>query len=175
MARPADTGITDIAFPPACPPNDYTTHAVGADLTWLLHRAAQRMRTALDEVARAHGLTAARDWLVLSAIAAGPRQTQLSLAHGLGLDKTTLTSLLDRLERRGLVTRRPDSHDRRARIPEVTDAGRRVQQLVAEQRDRAEEMALCDLSPAEQRQLRELLTRLAAHPSGGGGAHGSCI
>ena len=35
------------------------------DLTWLLHRAAQHMRGGLDEAARAHGLTGARDWIVL--------------------------------------------------------------------------------------------------------------
>src|SRR5260370_28822406 len=41
------------------------------DLTWLLHRCAQRMRGALDEAAREHGLNRARDWIVLSALAAG--------------------------------------------------------------------------------------------------------
>jgi DNA-binding transcriptional ArsR family regulator len=91
--------------------------AAGArdDLTWLLHRCAQRMRGALDEAARERGLNGARDWIVLSAIAAGPRQTQLALAQALGLDKTTMTSLLDRLESAGLVTRYQDSRDRRAR------------------------------------------------------------
>ena len=95
------------------------------DLTWLLHRAAQHMRVGLDEAAREHGLTGARDWIVLSALAAGPRQTQLALAQSLGLDKTTMTSLLDRMEARGLITRSIDRHDRRARIPELTGrAGR---------------------------------------------------
>src|ERR1700753_599541 len=58
------------------------------DLTWLLHRAAQNMRVAFDEAARAHGLAGARDWIVLSALSTGPRQTQLALAHSLGLAKT---------------------------------------------------------------------------------------
>src|SRR5258708_34530832 len=49
------------------------------DLTWLLHRCAQRMRGALDEAAREHGLNGARDWIVLSPIAAAPRHTQLAL------------------------------------------------------------------------------------------------
>src|SRR5258708_5154336 len=97
------------------------------DLTWLLHRCAQRMRGALDEAAREHGLNGARDWIVLSAIAAGPRQTQLALAQSLGLDKTTMTSLLDRLESAGLVTRYPDSRDRRRPIPEPAPAGERMQ------------------------------------------------
>jgi DNA-binding MarR family transcriptional regulator len=141
------------------------------DLTWLLHRAAQYMRAGLDEAARAHGLTGARDWIVLSALAAGPRQTQLSLAQSLGLDKTTMTSLLDRMESRGLITRCTDRHDRRARIPELTAAGRRIQAEVISARDRVEAGLLGDFTADEQRQLRSLLTRLTVAPS----AHGSCI
>ena len=141
------------------------------DLTWLLHRAAQHMRVGLDEAAREHGLTAARDWIVLSALAAGPRQTQLALAQSLGLDKTTMTSLLDRMESRGLVTRRTDSHDRRARIPELTGEGRRVQAEVTSARDCVEAGLLSGFTADEQAQLRGLLTRLTVAPS----AHGSCI
>jgi DNA-binding MarR family transcriptional regulator len=141
------------------------------DLTWLLHRAAQHMRTALDEAAQGHGLTGARDWIVLSALASGPRQTQLSLAQSLGLDKTTMTSLLDRMESRGLITRCTDSHDRRARIPELTEQGKRVQAAVTSARDRVEAGLLSGFTVDEQAQLRALLTRLTVAPS----AHGSCI
>jgi MarR family transcriptional regulator, organic hydroperoxide resistance regulator len=141
------------------------------DLTWLLHRAAQHMRAGLDEAARAHGLTGARDWIVLSALASGPRQTQLALAQSLGLDKTTMTSLLDRMEARGLITRCTDSHDRRARIPELTGAGRRVQAEVTSARDRVEAGLLSGFTVDEQAQLRGLLTRLTVAPAD----HGSCI
>jgi DNA-binding MarR family transcriptional regulator len=141
------------------------------DLTWLLHRAAQHMRAGLDEAAKAHGLSGARDWIVLSALAAGPRQTQLALGHSLGVDKTTMTSLLDRMEARGLITRSTDRHDRRARIPELTDQGERVQREVASARDQVEADLLGGFSTDEQRQLRDLLTRLTVAPS----AHGSCI
>jgi DNA-binding MarR family transcriptional regulator len=149
-----------------------TMDADRPDLTWLLHRAAQNMRSAFDEAARAHGLSGARDWIVLSALQAGPRQTQLALAQSLGLDKTTMTSLLDRMEGRGLITRCTDSHDRRARIPELTEDGRRVQAEVARARDHLEASFLAAFTPDEQHLLRNLLTRLAAaQPS----ATGSCI
>ena len=141
------------------------------DLTWLLHRAAQHMRAGLDEAARAHGLTGARDWIVLSALAVDSGQTQLALAQSLGLDKTTMTSLLDRMETRGLITRRTDSHDRRARIPALTGEGRRVQAEVTSARDCVEAGLLSGFTADEQSQLRGLLTRLTVAPS----AHGSCI
>jgi MarR family transcriptional regulator, organic hydroperoxide resistance regulator len=142
------------------------------DLTWLLHRAAQNMRTALDEAAQAHGLSGARDWLVLSALSAGPRQTQLALAHSLGVDKTTMTSLLDRMEARGLITRCTDSHDRRARIPELTADGRRIEAEVTGARDRVEAALLATFTPHEQYLLRDLLARLAGESDK---ATGSCI
>jgi MarR family transcriptional regulator, organic hydroperoxide resistance regulator len=152
------------------------TDAPPADLTWLLHRAAQRMRAALDQVARACGLAGVRDWIVLAALTAEPGRTQLALAHDLGLDKTTLTSLLDRLEARGLVIRSLDPHDRRARIPELTNAGRRMQAEVTCARDRAEAELLSAFTDAEQKLLRVLLTRLAAGHAGSClEASGSCI
>jgi MarR family transcriptional regulator, organic hydroperoxide resistance regulator len=151
--------------------------AAGAknDLTWLLHRCAQRMRGALDEAARQHGLNGARDWIVLSAIAAGPRQTQLALAQSLGLDKTTMTSLLDRLESAGLVTRYQDSRDRRARIPELTETGNRVQHELIAARDQAEAAVLCQFTAEEQRVLRAMLNRLAEGPPDDPKATGSCM
>ena len=145
------------------------------DLTWLLHRCAQRMRGALDEAAREHGLSGARDWIVLSAIGAGPRQTQLALAQSLGLDKTTMTSLLDRLEAAGLVTRDHDRRDRRARIPGLTEAGTRVQHELIAARDRAEGAMLSQLSADEQRVLRAMLSRLADGPADDPRVAGSCI
>jgi MarR family transcriptional regulator, organic hydroperoxide resistance regulator len=152
------------------------TDSAPADLTWLLHRAAQRMRAALDQVARTRGLAGVRDWIVLAALTAEPGRTQLALAHDLGLDKTTLTSLLDRLEADGLIIRSLDPHDRRARIPELTDAGRRTQAEVTRARDHAEAELLSAFTKDEQRLLRALLTRLAAGQTGGClEAAGSCI
>jgi MarR family transcriptional regulator, organic hydroperoxide resistance regulator len=142
------------------------------DLTWLLHRAAQHMRIVFDEAVTAHGLAGARDWIVLSALSAGSRQTQLALAQSLGLDKTTMTSLLDRLEGRGFITRCTDSHDRRARIPELTEEGRRVQAQVAFVRDQVEACLLAEFTPDERVQLRNLLIRLAGESAN---ATGSCI
>jgi DNA-binding MarR family transcriptional regulator len=152
------------------------TAAPPADLTWLLHRAAQRMRAALDQVARTCGLAGVRDWIVLAALTAEPGRTQLALAHDLGLDKTTMTTLLDRLEAGGLIIRRLDPHDRRARIPELTAAGQQIQSHVTSARDRAEAELLSAFSTDEQNLLRTLLTRLAAGQAGTcTDAGGSCM
>lgn len=167
------TGTSDTADAPAPVSPSDSLLAGDADLTWLLHRAAQRMRAALDDAARSHGLAGARDWLVLSALRTGSPATQLVLARAVGLDKTTLTSLLDRLEARGLITRVLGSNDRRIRIPSLTPAGRAVQRRVARARDEAEAAALCDFTPGERQLLRDLLARLA--DGTGRKPSGSCI
>lgn len=155
-----------MAIPPKAATKALTPVIAPTDLTWLLHRAAQRLRATLDHVARSHGLTGGvRDWIVLTALRGGPRRTQLALARALGLDKTTLTSLLDRLEAAGLVVRTLDPDDRRARIPEITAAGRRLQGAVAAARDAAEADLLTAFTQREQGLLRSLLTRLAADPA----------
>jgi DNA-binding MarR family transcriptional regulator len=130
------------------------------------------MRTAFDEAARAHGLTGARDWIVLTALLDGSGKTQLALAQALGLDKTTMTSLLDRLETGGLVTRCTHSHDRRARIPVLTEEGGRLQREVAKARDAVEACLLSSFTAQEQQLLRDLLARLAEDSPR---SHGSCI
>jgi len=107
-----------------------TGPSADSEITWLLHRAAQRMRSATGEQAERHGI-ALRDYIVLSALHLTPNLTQVELAKTLGLDKTTLMSQLDRLEQRGLVVRRSDLRDRRARIPEITAQGQTVRARVA--------------------------------------------
>lgn len=130
-----------------------------ADLTWLLHRAAQRMRSAVEEQAERQGINL-RDYVVLTALSGDVPMTQLALGEALGLDKTTLTLEIDRLEKKGLVTRRPDPSDRRARIPEVTAGGRALRAKVAAAWSRVEAELLSGVPRSGQRALRVTLCQL---------------
>ncbi|HEY0813215.1 MAG TPA: MarR family winged helix-turn-helix transcriptional regulator [Pseudonocardia sp.] len=105
--------------------------SIDSEITWLLHRAAQRMRGATGDVAEQHGL-ALRDYIVLSALDKTPGLTQSDLGKALGLDKSTLMSQLDRLERMGLVVRHSAPGDRRLRIPVITAAGEALRATVAD-------------------------------------------
>src|SRR5262245_52278942 len=93
-----------------------------SDLNWLMHRAAHRLGGALDERAQQRGV-GIRGYVVLTALLEQSGRTQLALGHSLGLDKTTLTALLDKMQVSGFVVRRDNPGDRRSRIPEITDAG----------------------------------------------------
>lgn len=128
---------------PAAPPPGTagSNPTVDSEITWLLHRAAQRMRHATGEKAEEHGLTL-RDYIVLSALRNSPGLTQGDLGKTLGLDKTTLMSQLDRLERRGLIVRHSDPRDRRLRIPVITEDGEALRATVADACAAVEESAL---------------------------------
>ena len=83
------------------------------------------------------------------------------LADVLRCDASNVTGLIDRLEARGLVERRPAPHDRRVRHLVLTDEGRRLRAAVAERLSRPP-ACLSALSDAETRRLRDLLAKVAA-------------
>jgi len=58
--------------------------------------------------------------------AAGGDMLQSQVAEAVGLDKTTMVVLMDKLDKDGLAERRPAAADRRARVVRVTDKGREV-------------------------------------------------
>ncbi|MEU8665129.1 MarR family winged helix-turn-helix transcriptional regulator [Actinoplanes philippinensis] len=96
-------------------------------------------------------------WLAGQGI--GPSQRELS--EFLGLDPSQVVALVDDLQRRGLVERRPDERDRRSRIIVATPAGRELlQQALAEVRA-AGDTSFAALTDHERKTLTELLTKVA--------------
>jgi DNA-binding MarR family transcriptional regulator len=136
-----------------------------ADLTFLLHAAADRMTVDLDRAAVEMGLNDVRDWLVLAALDDGQQRTQLELSRVVCVDKTTLISVLDRLEQHKLIVRTVHPTDRRVRIPQITAAGRRAYAKFATARDAAEASALEGVDPEQRALLLDLLARIASRQS----------
>jgi MarR family transcriptional regulator, organic hydroperoxide resistance regulator len=143
---------------------------IESEITWLLHRAAQRMRGVTGDVAERHGL-GLRDYIVLSALDKTPGLTQGELGKSLGLDKTTLMSQLDRLERRGLVVRHHDPRDRRLRIPVITDEGETLRATVADACAAVESSALDSFGDSQVQDLRRMLFTII----GDAEDRGSCL
>ena len=86
--------------------------------------------------------------------------TMNELAGLLGLDKSSVSGLVDRAERRGLVLRAPSTRDRRVVVVRVTPLGRKVIKHVAEAFAADLMTVLRDLRPIEQRQLAKLASRV---------------
>jgi len=80
------------------------------------------------------------------------------LAIALRCDNSNVTGIVDRLEDRGLVERRPGEHDRRVKMLMITERGAQVRAGLAARLDEPPE-ALADLSPEDQRALRDIMRR----------------
>lgn len=140
--------------------DDRCASALDSDLGWALG-AVFRAYVKSAEAAVADLPGGPRGYQVLAAAARDLPGSQLALAQQLGIDRTVMTYLLDDLERAGLVERRPDPADRRARRVTATDAGRqRAEQLERDLR-RAEEHVLAPLPAEDRAAFRGLLQRLA--------------
>jgi DNA-binding MarR family transcriptional regulator len=75
----------------------------------------------------------------------------------MGVDRTTMVTLVDELEGKGLVERRPDPRDRRKNVVALTEAGRVTLQGATEAADEAERSFLGALSAEQAATFRELL------------------
>src|SRR6476661_3621783 len=81
------------------------------------------------------------------------------LAETLACDASNVTGLVDRLESRGLVRRRPSATDRRVKVLDLTANGSRLRDLLLD-RMTAPPATLRRLSVREQRALVRILTQL---------------
>ncbi|MFF9361027.1 MarR family winged helix-turn-helix transcriptional regulator [Streptomyces griseoluteus] len=110
-----------------------------------------------EEAAASHALTGPQARL-LSLLALEPLPMR-KLAQRLKCEPSNVTGIVDRLESRGLVERRPDSADRRVKLAAATEEGLRVARDLREGLHFARE-PLAGLSTAERSSLRDLLRRM---------------
>jgi MarR family transcriptional regulator, transcriptional regulator for hemolysin len=130
------------------------------NLSWLLSHVEHAFATEIAAALAPLGL-GSRGYCVLAS-AQGNELTQGELAALIGLDKTTMVVTVDELERNGLAERRPATHDRRARVIAVTEAGERT---IAEGRriiEGVQESVLGALPPRERAAFLTALARLAS-------------
>ena len=80
------------------------------------------------------------------------------LAIALRCDNSNVTGIVDRLEDRGLVERRPAAHDRRVKMLRITERGAQVRAGLAARLDEPPE-PLAGLSLEDQRALRDIMRR----------------
>jgi MarR family transcriptional regulator, organic hydroperoxide resistance regulator len=92
----------------------------------------------------------------------GVARTVSELGAAMGSRPTTLTGVLDRLERRGLVTRGPHPGDRRAVVIALTPDGVRTAQTVRTTLGTIERRAVSDLDAAAIAGFRTVVAALIA-------------
>jgi len=96
---------------------------------------------------------------VLNVLGARDGAIQQEIGAAMGVDPSTMVSLIDELESAGLAKRRPCPTDRRAREVVLTPKGRRLLKRGRDMASQVEDEVLQGLSDAERRQLLKLLRR----------------
>jgi DNA-binding MarR family transcriptional regulator len=92
-------------------------------------------------------------------VASGPLRVS-ELADRQGVDKSTMTPQVRKLEERGLLARRPDPHDRRGVLVSATPRGRRVRSRMDAAGAAVFDQILRDWPAADRAALADLLGRL---------------
>lgn len=87
-------------------------------------------------------------------------QSQKELASHMHVQPATLTVMIDRMAKHGLLERKTDARDQRVSRVYLTDKGREAATSVREELERLEERCLGRLSVAEREIFRELLLRI---------------
>lgn len=133
---------------------------IGEDLTVAeaFVRLSHLVQHVFADAARDHELTQQQAQLLCVLTRGSTGMTDLGkLLH---LEKSSLTGLVDRVERRGLVARARDDRDRRACRIELTDRGERLALACHEAVTARLEKLVGELGPAESTHLVSIVVRM---------------
>ncbi|MEV0185401.1 MarR family transcriptional regulator [Streptomyces sp. NPDC050625] len=139
------------------PQKTYRPDRLTMEVVELIGDVVARFYADYEEAAGEHALTGAQARL-LSLLSLEPLPMR-KLAQKLKCEPSNVTGIVDRLESRGLVERRPDPADRRVKLAAATDEGRQVAQDLRDGLRFARE-PLAGLSDEERQSLRDLLRRM---------------
>ena len=130
------------------------------DFGFSVARIARRLRQAVDAELQVYGLTEAtwRPLAYVGRLGGGVRQKELATA--LSIEGPSLVRLLDNLERRGLIERREDETDRRARGIYLTRAGRDLAVRVAKVGTEIQSRLLAKIPPTDLETCQRVLDRI---------------
>jgi MarR family transcriptional regulator, transcriptional regulator for hemolysin len=129
------------------------------DLMFLVYDVARLIRVDADKRARSQGMTRAQ-WVILIWLDRRPGLSQKELSEILDVEPITVARLVDRLQTRGLVERRPDPHDRRIWRLHLTPEAAPVLTMIDRQREAIAADVLIGLNPEILEQTAEALRRM---------------
>ncbi|MFD4372144.1 MarR family winged helix-turn-helix transcriptional regulator [Streptomyces sp. NPDC058486] len=136
-----------------------TSHGdpVTLEVVELIGAVVARYHQEYEDAAAAHSLTGAQA-RVLGLLTLEPTPMR-KIAEKLKCEPSNVTGIIDRLESRGLVERRPDPADRRVKLAAPTDEGRDTARRLRDSLRFARE-PLGELTVVERTLLRDLLRRM---------------
>lgn len=146
--------------PPGLPPAD---RFIDSYLLYLMARASHLISSEFHEQLRRRGISVPV-WRVLASLVGSAGETVTGLAEACLLQQPTMTKLLDRMVRDGIVKRMPDARDRRVVRIQMLPRGEHMVKdlLVAAKVHEAEVMAR--FPAIDQAQIKQLLRAMMVKP-----------
>ena len=141
-------------------PIDTDSYALHGAAGHLLRRSQQRAVDLFVEEVGEDGPTP-RQFAVLLSVHQNPGVSQTDLVRMTGIDRSTLTEILRRLGRRGLIRRERQPGDRRTNALHLTADGRRTMEAAIDAVERAQRRILEPIPAAERPAAMRVLERLA--------------
>jgi DNA-binding MarR family transcriptional regulator len=132
---------------------------------YLIRQAQLAMHRTIDERMVELELTALQ-WIPLLLLDQGKAQTAAELSRCLGVDTSTATRMLDRLEAKGLLERKRSAEDRRIINLVLTETGKTLAVRIPYVTADALNLHLRNFSQAEFNELKRLLRKLTANEEG---------
>jgi DNA-binding MarR family transcriptional regulator len=162
MAAKAKTG--GLRAPPVPVGGLYTAETYSAEdsVGFLVASLRTRIFKAVDIEMSKLGFTAAQ-WTILRVLAAGEPPTAADLCRQLNYDTGSMTRMLSRLERKGVITREPSESDRRVVRLRLTPAGRKLHPKLRDVVIRVLNHLTHGMSSEEVRALNEQLKRMRSN------------
>lgn len=130
------------------------------NMPYLLVDSARLLRRAFEDRVRGTGATAQQARLLLN-LERAPDRNQAHYAEKLEIEPITLCRMVDRMEEAGLVERRADPADRRARHLHLTDRSKGEIERIKTALAGLIDTMLDGFSDAEQDQLAGMLARIS--------------
>jgi DNA-binding MarR family transcriptional regulator len=135
-------------------------------LSSLGYAVSRRFHNVLDPLELEPG-----EFALLRAVAASDGESQNALAERLHISPSWMVAIVDALERRGLLERKPHARDRRVRNLHLTPAGKKLLKQAERKAQELDRQVTDPLTEAELGQLLELLQRVATGIDLKPGAH----
>ena len=130
-------------------------------LGYLLKHATLRLTALTGRALEPYGVDG-KELAVLGVLDAAEPLSQQQAAQRLRIDRTTMVALIDTLEGKGLVARRPHPGDRRNYALHLTAAGEQAMTDLSQVSLEHEQAISAPLTEAERAQLSKLLGKLAS-------------
>lgn len=127
-------------------PSELPNTAEAGPLSYAIFQLARAHRAHAAGMLRAMNLHPGQELLLMQLFDHDGR-TQAELLERAGLDHSTVSKSLRRMQEAGLLTREPASHDRRVMVVHLTDAGRALQEPIADMWRTLEQVSVRDLTP----------------------------